>query len=115
MSMYMAGVCLFVICMRRLCVCLLVRVCACACVVAFFVPPGIGSDAYGKAARTRTETGLQAQTRVHDNKICMEIVEDIFKIVLWPMVFGKHVALAWGMAHPILECTYKTNVIFIVL
>ena len=45
----------------------------------------------------------------------MEIVEDIFKIVLWPMVFGKHVALAWGMAHPILECTYRTNVIFIVL
>ena len=32
-------------------------VCACACVVAFFVPPGIESDAYGKAARTQTKTG----------------------------------------------------------
>ena len=115
MSIYMAGVCLFVICMRHLCVCLLVRVCACACVVAFFVPPGIGSDAYGKAARTRTETGLQAQTSVHDNQICREIVEDIFKILLWPMDFGKHVALAQGIAYPILEFIYKTNVIFIVL
>ena len=86
---------------------LLVRVCACACVVAFFVPPGIGSDAYGKAARTRTETGLQAQPRVHDNQICMEIVADIFKIVLWPMVCGKHVALAQGTAHPILELLIK--------
>ena len=94
MSMYMAGVCLFVICMRRLCVCLLVRVCACACVVAFFVPPGIGSDAYGKAARTWTETGLQAQTRVHDNQIRREIVEDIFTILLWLMFFRLNVALA---------------------
>ena len=44
----------------------------------------------------------------------MEIVEDIFKMLLWLMGFDQNVALAWGTAHPMLEFTYKTHVIFIV-
>ena len=35
---------------------LLLCVCVRVCVVAFYVPLGIESDAYGKAARTRTKT-----------------------------------------------------------
>ena len=89
MWLYMASVCLFVICMRQLCVCLIVRVCACACVAAFFVVPGVGRDACWKPASTqkrpddrrkqnKEKTRLHARTRVHDNTLCKEIVADIF-------------------------------------
>ena len=56
-----------------------------------------------------------AQTCFHDDNCNMEIVEDISKILLWLMVFHLNVALAQGTAHPILEFTYKTIVICIIL
>ena len=73
-------------------------------------------DQAQKHSRTEhRKTKKEIRTVFHDHQIYMEIVEDIFKMLLWLMGFDRNVVLAQGTAHPVLEFTYKTNVICIVL
>ena len=113
-------------CIWPVCVCLLfvcvsyVYVCLCVC-VRVRVWLRFLSRQELKATHTGRQQGHGQRQDDRHKQVFMttkfggEIVEDIFKILLWPMDFGKHIALAEGMAHPILEFTYKTNVICIVL
>ena len=89
MWLYMAGVCLFVICMRHLCVCLLVRVCVRVRVwLRFLFRQELEATHTGRQrghiqrqddrhTQHIEKTRLRVQIRVHDHQCYMEIVEQM--------------------------------------
>ena len=91
-------------CRCCVCVCVCVCVCACACVCVCVCVcwvenpvPGDHMDKDQAQKHSRTEhrkTKKEIRTVFHDHQIYMEIVEDIFKMLLWLMGFDRNVVLA---------------------